>query len=77
MTPGELRIARKALGLSAKGFADLVRVQSGRTVRRWEAGERDIAGPVIVLVGALMDSLAVRQYFGVALEGDPTPYRGL
>ena len=50
MTPNELKAARHALGLSAEGFARLVRVESGRTVRRWESGERDIPGPVIVLV---------------------------
>ncbi len=72
MSPDDLRAARAALGLSAEGFARLVRVESGRTVRRWEAGERDIPGPVAVLVSALMDSRSVRQYFGVAVEADST-----
>ncbi len=70
MTPDDLRAARAALGLSAEGFARLVRVESGRTVRRWEAGERDIPGPVEVLVSALMASWSVRRYFGVAIDGD-------
>jgi DNA-binding transcriptional regulator YiaG len=70
MRPDELKIARYALGLSAEGFAKLVQVESGRTVRRWEAGERDIPGPVIVIVKALMESRAVRQHFDVALDGD-------
>ena len=73
MLPGELKTARIAFGLSAEGFAKLVQVESGRTVRRWEAGERDIPGPVIVIVGALMDSRAVRRHFGLALDGDSTP----
>jgi len=68
----DLRAARTALNLSAEGFAKLVRVESGRTVRRWEAGERDIPGPVVVLVEALMASRSVRRYFGVAIEGDST-----
>ena len=72
MTPSELKTARNALGLSAEGLARLVKVESGRTVRRWEAGERDIPGPVIVIVGALMESRAVRRFFGLALEGDST-----
>ena len=53
MTPSGFKEARRAFGLSAEGFARLVHVESGRTVRRWEAGERDIPGPVIVLVTAL------------------------
>jgi DNA-binding transcriptional regulator YiaG len=73
MTPETLRAARTALGLSADRFAKLVRVESGRTVRRWEAGDRDIPGPVSVLVDALLGSLAVRRFFGVTVEGDSTP----
>lgn len=59
MTPYELKSARHALGLSAEGFARLVRVGSGRTVRRWESGERDIPGPVAVLVEAIITRAAV------------------
>jgi DNA-binding transcriptional regulator YiaG len=76
MTPDALKSARIALGLSAEGFAKLVHVESGRTVRRWEAGERDIPGPVVVIVGALMESRAVRRHFGVALDGDSTLKNG-
>lgn len=65
MTPAELKSARHALGLSAEGFAAWVQVQSGRTVRRWEAGERDIPGPVVVLVDAALSSAAIREYFGL------------
>lgn len=50
MTPAELKSKRHALGLSAERFARLVRVRSGRTVRKWEAGDRDIPGPVEVIV---------------------------
>jgi DNA-binding transcriptional regulator YiaG len=73
MTPQELRAARDAFGLSAEGFARLVRVESGRTVRRWEAGDREIPGPVVVIVEALLASRAVRRHFGVAVDGDSTP----
>lgn len=41
---------RAALGLSAGALAKIVRVEDGRTVRRWEAGEREIPGPVIVIL---------------------------
>jgi DNA-binding transcriptional regulator YiaG len=69
MTPETLKSARHALGLSAEGMARLVGVESGRTVRRWEAGERDIPGPVTIIVAALIESDDVRRYFGVSLEG--------
>jgi DNA-binding transcriptional regulator YiaG len=65
VTPADLKSARTALGLSAEGFARLVRVESGRTVRRWEAGERDIPGPVQVLVDLLLALPAARGRCGV------------
>lgn len=74
MTPAELKSARHALGLSAEGFAKWVRVESGRTVRRWESGERDIPGPVQVLVEAAVTSRAVRRHFGLNLQAArPSP----
>ena len=42
MTPTEFRAGRKQLGLSQNALARLFRVSAGRTVRRWECGERDI-----------------------------------
>lgn len=68
MTADEIRAARSALGLSAEGLARLVQVQSGRTVRKWEAGDRDVPGPVAVLMRAMLDSQAVRLHFGVSLQ---------
>ena len=65
MTPAELKSARNALGLSARGFAAWVNVQGDRTVRKWEAGDRDIPGPVVVLVTAALSSAAVRAHFGL------------
>ena len=65
VTPEELKAARRSFGLSAKGFAKLVRVESGRTVRRWEAGEREIPGPVIVLVNAVLAVKALQRYFRI------------
>lgn len=50
MRPEQLKAARLALGLSQNEFAELVRVSTGRTVRKWEDGEREIPGPVTVLV---------------------------
>ena len=50
MTPTEFRAGRKQLGLSQNALARLFRVSHGRTVRRWECGERDIPGPAVVLM---------------------------
>ena len=50
MTPTEFKAIRHALGLSAQGLARALGVSDGRTVRRWEAGDRDIPGPVRVLM---------------------------
>lgn len=55
MTPTDLKQARQALGLTVEGFARAVGVSDGRTVRRWEAGDRDIPGPVIKLLGIWSD----------------------
>lgn len=55
MTPTDLKQARQRLGLSAGAFARAVGVSDGRTVRRWEAGDRDIPGPVIVLMRLWLD----------------------
>lgn len=66
MGAAEFRAVREALGLSAAQFARLVGASSGRTVRKWEAGDRPITGPVRVLVTALAESQDVRRYFGLA-----------
>lgn len=65
MTPDEFRAVRERLKLSAEAFAGLIGAGSGRTVRRWEAGDRPIPGPVQVIITALRDSAAVRRHFRV------------
>ena len=50
LTPSLFRKWRKEIGLSQEKLANLLQVQSGRTVRRWETGEREIPGPVKVLM---------------------------
>ena len=49
MTGDDIKCARLLLGLSLDEFAKLIRVSSGRTVRKWENNERAIPGPVTVL----------------------------
>jgi DNA-binding transcriptional regulator YiaG len=62
MTPAELKAKRHALGLSTEGFARAVRVQSGRTVRKWESGDRDIPGPITVILDMADDVPEVRSW---------------
>ena len=62
MTGEELKAARLALGLSQDEFAQLVRVSSGRTVRKWEDGERQIPGPVTVLVALFLECADAWRY---------------
>lgn len=53
-TPQSFKAGRLSLGLSCAKLAALFRVSDGRTVRRWEAGDRDIPGPAQVLMEALI-----------------------
>jgi DNA-binding transcriptional regulator YiaG len=50
MTAEEVKQARLSLGLTLDEFAKLIRVSSGRTVRKWENNEREVPGPVSVLM---------------------------
>jgi len=52
--PALFRSCRHALGLSAQGMAAALRVADGRTVRRWERGDRDIPGPAWVALRFLL-----------------------
>lgn len=50
MTPQEFRDARLRLGLSQKEMASNLGVHDGRTVRRWEAGDRRIPGEIDIVL---------------------------
>lgn len=65
MTRAELKSARATLGLTAEGFARLVRVSGGRTVRRWERGDIPVPGSISALTELAMRFPAVREF----LEG--------
>jgi DNA-binding transcriptional regulator YiaG len=56
MTADELKPARRELGLSAAKLARALELgeQGGRTVRRWEAGDRPVAGPAAVAVRLML-----------------------
>lgn len=69
MTGAELRAARAALGLTGRQLADLLQIASDRTIRRYEAGDSEVPGPVVVILRALVESAAVREYFGYETLG--------
>jgi DNA-binding transcriptional regulator YiaG len=50
MLPREFRAIRNQLGLSAAKLAKELGVASGRTIRRWEAGDRKIPQTVVNLL---------------------------
>jgi DNA-binding transcriptional regulator YiaG len=68
MSGARFREIREELGLSGDAMARFLRLQGGRTVRKWEAEDRTVPGPVAVLMEALSQSAAVRRYF--ALPGE-------
>jgi len=55
MTPDEFKAIRKRAGLTARGLADILGLQSGdgRHIRFIESGERQASGPVIRLMEML------------------------
>lgn len=65
MSPDQFRDARYRLGLSQADFADLFGIASDRTVRRWEEGEKDIPGPVVILVELALKYADVRRHLGL------------
>jgi DNA-binding transcriptional regulator YiaG len=68
MTPEQFRAIRKRAGLSQARLAALLRLSDGRTVRRYEAGERPIPGPVSLLM-EMIDRGALR----IDADGSPSP----
>jgi DNA-binding transcriptional regulator YiaG len=56
MSPDDVRDARKALGVSQAGLAELLRAgkNGDRQVRRWEDGDLTVSGPASVAIEALL-----------------------
>ena len=57
MTATQFKQARLRLGLSQSQMAEALGVEGehgGRTVRRWEAGERSVPGSVAKLIAILL-----------------------
>jgi transcriptional regulator with XRE-family HTH domain len=62
VTPGELKAARKTLGLSQSGLAEALRLSPAngdRTIRLWETGGNTIPGPAQVAVECLLERKAI------------------
>lgn len=72
MTADELRAFCEKHELSGEAFARLVDVQSGRTVRRWLAADREIPGPVSQLLRLLSKMPATKRTCAIKwLMSDP------
>lgn len=54
MTPTQFKKARKKLGLSQSQMANALGLKTARAIRHYEAGEREISGPIIKLVNAFL-----------------------
>jgi DNA-binding transcriptional regulator YiaG len=58
MTGEDVKLIRKALGLTQSQLAEWLRLQgqdAGQTVRSWEAGRRPVTGPAEVAMTAFAD----------------------
>jgi DNA-binding transcriptional regulator YiaG len=53
MTPATFKAIRQRAGLTQSSLAALLRIGDLRTIRRWEVGEREISGPVTLLMEML------------------------
>jgi len=54
--PDELRAARKSLGLTQKGLAEVLRMGKWgwQTISKWEGGDVPIPGPAQVAIECLL-----------------------
>jgi transcriptional regulator with XRE-family HTH domain len=55
MTPVQFKDARKALGLSQNAMAKSLGLKTSRAIRQYEAGERQVSGPVAKLIAMLLE----------------------
>lgn len=53
MTGSEFKAIRQRAGLTQSSLAERLRISDLRTVRKWEAGERAVSGPVSLLMELL------------------------
>jgi transcriptional regulator with XRE-family HTH domain len=55
VTPTQFKDARKALGLSQNAMAKSLGLKTSRAIRQYEAGERQVSGPVAKLIAMLLE----------------------
>jgi transcriptional regulator with XRE-family HTH domain len=55
LTPVQFKDARKALGLSQNAMAKSLGLKTSRAIRQYEAGERQVSGPVAKLIAMLLE----------------------
>lgn len=53
MTPAAFKAIRLRAGLTQSALAERLRINDLRTIRKWEAGERAVSGPVSLLMELL------------------------
>jgi DNA-binding transcriptional regulator YiaG len=66
MTPETFKAIRVRAGLSQSQLADVLRLSDKRTIRYWEAGERQISGPVSLLMELLDKGLLKGNLIGIS-----------
>ncbi len=62
MNPKQFREMRESLGLSQEQLAKQLGVSSGRTVRRWELGERKISATTARLLKLLLGRISASRH---------------
>lgn len=65
MSPDEFKRARLELGMSQNDMADFLGVASDRTIRRWEEGDKDIPGPVLLVMELIFNVPGVSEYLEI------------
>jgi predicted transcriptional regulator len=55
MTPADLYTARKRLGMTQAQLAAALKLKSDRTIRRMEAGDVEISGPVEIAIQFMLE----------------------
>jgi DNA-binding transcriptional regulator YiaG len=65
MSPDEFKRARLELGMSQNDIAEFLGVASDRTIRRWEEGDKDIPGPVLLVLELIFNVPGVAEYLEI------------
>jgi transcriptional regulator with XRE-family HTH domain len=55
MTPTQFKDTRKALGYTQSEMAEALGLRSSRAIRQYEAGEREVSGPIQKLLAIFLE----------------------